>query len=657
MDKSLVKLEVDFEDMDYAIDSSSQHGVSLLRNSQSLYTPRDLDLDEHIADNEEDGYDPPEANRFALDKAKSLSFETSIIEGKKNQGKDSGTDYLIPYHNHRLRGILEELSSQHRWKECAGVLSALLKGMVHDIYFFRHQFKYWAAMETLRQIDSNQGNERKFNHLFELLWKKQPDPKHAINKKLRPSIQLEKVLYFISQGRLDDASLNSKEFLKEEQFRDDPVANMVYGLIVYQKWFDAISKRLHLKEHDMIPLTEDMEMDSLDAISKSYQSVQNSHPNISGEEKLFITLDSDSSIGNGKEIPKLPGHHSSKKQCCRGPLHGTSKKIYVQGFNEETDEDVSSHDLGGVSGRITVLCSTDLDRILFPIRLPATHEKMEYMIPMEVDEAKVYHEALKHFEVALSSSPPLLAALVPYLQLLLANGQVKETLKKIENLCQDSNHLLLFSLRARLAESLTPKQPTLLGRCYEELLSKNPASDQSIKCLVKLHKKGSYQTDSLVECIALHLDAAHGHAYIWRELASCFQEIQAEWQAKHENDDRLSTEQGNYSDIKYGRLTFSNQLPRMFCNSQLRSNWMLRCKWWAGRHFSKDRIHLEQQEAGNWELVTFKAACATHILGPKFGYVKDIYAALESMEETNMLSLLKPHIHCSLRLKKHLYKR
>ena len=45
-------------------------------------------------------------------------------------------------------------------------------------------------------------------------------------------------------------------------------------------------------------------------------------------------------------------------------------------------------------------------------------------------------------------------------------------------------------------------------------------------------------------------------------------------------------------------VTSTNQLPNMFQNPESRSSWKLRCKWWARRHFSRERIYLEQQENG-----------------------------------------------------------
>jgi hypothetical protein len=80
------------------------------------------------------------ARRLALQKARSLAFGSFNINGMY---KDSATYTLTIYHNYRLRGILAELLSQHRWKESAGVLNVLLKASVKDKYFFRHQYKYW----------------------------------------------------------------------------------------------------------------------------------------------------------------------------------------------------------------------------------------------------------------------------------------------------------------------------------------------------------------------------------------------------------------------------------------------------------------------------------------------------------------------------------
>ena len=68
-----------------------------------------------------------------------------------------------------------------------------------------------------------------------------------------------------------------------------------------------------------------------------------------------------------------------------------------------------------------------------------------------------------------------------------------------------------------------------------------------------------------------------------------------------------------------------------------------------------ERIYLEQQENGDWEHITFKAACACHMLGPKFGYVSDIVCGLQRVEKKNMLSVLKTHTQCSLRLHEHLW--
>jgi hypothetical protein len=424
----------------------------------------------------------------------------------------------------------------------------------------------------------------------------------------------------------------------------------------------------------------------------SYGPAANSPPfpsRESSKKENLTRLDSDSSIGNEKEFSKGSGYNFSRKQCSRGPVYNTHeqhvegavydthehhvegavydtrehpvegavydiREHHVEEFNKDREE-CSSGDEGDISEAMTVGCSSGLDRRLFPVQLPRTPENKRYIIPSEKSNVRELRlDALKHFRVALSSSPPLIAALLPYLQLLLSTGRVKEAWKMVEAFCRNSNHFLPFSLRARLAESLSSKQSHLLQRCYEEVLCKNPASGRSIKGLVKLHKKGDYQTESLLEYIALHLDATYGCTYIWRELASCFLKMQANCQSEYEMD-RMSTQQnGNHSDAQYKIFTSANQLPNMFQKSESRSTWKLRCRWWARRHFSRERIYLEQQKNGDWEHLTFKAACACHILGPKFGYVSDIFRALQRVEKKNMLSVLKSHIQCSLRLHEHL---
>eukprot|EP01018_Ginkgo_biloba_P031256 Gb_18239 [translate_table: standard] len=593
-----------------------------------------------------------DASKLYLQKGRSLAFGYSIYKGTKGQGKDSGTDLLIPYHNYRLRCVLAELISQHRWKESTGVLSVLLTGSVRDNYFFRHQCKYWAAMEVLRQVEGVQGNAMRFKRIYGLLKNKQPAPKRSINKKLRPAVQLEMALHLISQGDHQGALDATKLLMQESQFRDDPVANMVQGLILHQHWYNSVVEELQLTQHGFNTPSQGMEVDSLDDSSESSESVEDLHPHVpreSNKNEDLMMLDSDSSIGNAKEFPKDSGDYSLRKRHngCSG--QGTLKHR-VRGFYEVSDEEVSSSHEGGISQAMAVRCSSDLDRGLFPIQLPRTHEHVKYIIPMQRKNTRDFRlDALKYFQIAISSSPPIFAALLPFLQLLLANGQVKKAWKELEKFCRNSNHLLPFSLRARLAESLSPKNSLLLARCYEEILQKNPASGHSIKRLVKLHKKGDYETESLVEYIGLHLDATYGSANIWSELASCFLKIQAECQLEHEKD-RISTEHDmNNSDAGHEYFTLANQFPRMFLKSEIRSTWKLRCRWWASRHFSN-----KQQEIGDRKHITFKAACACHILGPKFGYVHEIYVLLEKEEEDNMLSILKSHIQHSLRLREHL---
>ncbi|KAE8688457.1 S-locus lectin protein kinase family protein [Hibiscus syriacus] len=95
-----------------------------------------------------------------------------------------------------------------------------------------------------------------------------------------------------------------------------------------------------------------------------------------------------------------------------------------------------------------------------------------------------YNDAVKYLWLALQCEPPLSAALLPLVQLLLIGGQVNEALS-------------------------------------EEIL-KDPTCCHSLGRLVIMHQNGYYSLDSLVEMIALRVEATFPESDTWREFASCF---------------------------------------------------------------------------------------------------------------------------------------
>lgn len=92
---------------------------------------------------------------------------------------------------------------------------------------------------------------------------------------------------------------------------------------------------------------------------------------------------------------------------------------------------------------------------------------------------------------------------------------------------------------------------------------------------------GNYGAESLLEMIALHLDATTGDQNIWRELASCFLKV------AHCEEDRLSVHLNGREDgqNQQSSVCYKN-IPKMFISGKTAKIWKLRYRWWMRRHFS-----------------------------------------------------------------------
>lgn len=103
---------------------------------------------------------------------------------------------------------------------------------------------------------------------------------------------------------------------------------------------------------------------------------------------------------------------------------------------------------------------------------------------------------------------------------------------------------------------------------------------------------GDYDTQSLVEMLALHLDASYGACDTWQELASCLLKL-----SQCEGDRESACDRGNDSDNR-GCLYNSNRVPELFTCGESGKSWRLRCRWWLNRHFH-DRILMSEIASGN----------------------------------------------------------
>ncbi|CAN0883887.1 hypothetical protein LINGRAHAP2_LOCUS14668 [Linum grandiflorum] len=257
-------------------------------------------------------------------------------------------------------------------------------------------------------------------------------------------------------------------------------------------------------------------------------------------------------------------------------------------------------------------------------------------------QSEEYNTAVMYLTRAASSTPPVLAALLPLVQLLLIRNDWKEALKVLDNFCSSSSASLPHRLKSRLLEQIYPDNGDLLWKCYEGTLKSDPTCKQSLAKLVRLNELGIYSSESLLEMIAMHLDAANGKGEnsAWRELASCFVRVCGQGQ----EEDRMSSESDGRS------VCYNNRIPNFLVNGG--ESWKVRCKWWKNLYFSKSRLASDIAE-GDLERLAYKAACASHLYGRTVRYAVQVYEHMEQDTDSDLTLFLKHHMRYSLALNHH----
>ncbi|GAU29662.1 hypothetical protein TSUD_53140 [Trifolium subterraneum] len=85
-----------------------------------------------------------------------------------------------------------------------------------------------------------------------------------------------------------------------------------------------------------------------------------------------------------------------------------------------------------------------------------------------------------------------------------------------ERRCMSMN--LMHPLRVALLEHFDRNNSLLLSSCYEDILKKDPTCRDSIAKLIRMHQIGEYSLESLLENIALHLDATDAEYNTWKRV-------------------------------------------------------------------------------------------------------------------------------------------
>ncbi|XP_060209301.1 uncharacterized protein LOC132636448 isoform X2 [Lycium barbarum] len=461
----------------------------------------------------------------------------------------------------------------------------------------------------------------------------------------RFAVQLEFILFCLRSGNTQDAHQGALYLMQERGFESDPVSNLLVGLTFYQLWYSTIPKELHLQELDK----SDSPVQSETFEDRLFMSILNSegHDAVEGEEANSpFHCDSNTSIRNDKEILGIDVSQQREVPMVvddNVPGETQNYNFQPQDFYvnsaERSDHEGSSMDLSGDVPYHSIFYNRGLPLWLLPLQLPSSNENLEDDLNMHRTlRNDHYKSAIKYLRHALYSSPPVLEAFHPLIQMLLLGDQVKEALDEVEKNSPYSNTSFQLRLKATILEHFDSGNYVKLAAIFEENLEKDPTCSHSLGRLIRLHRSaGEYSTEKLVEMIALHLDATHAKCDTWKELACCFLKLsQCE-------EDCMSV-CSNGEDSKKQKFTNRiSQIPRIFSDYESSKSWRFRCKWWLTRHFSQN-ILTSDIASGDWELLTYKAAAACYLYGREFIYVVKVRECLEEEPNNkNMSSILQMH--------------
>ncbi|KAG4383148.1 hypothetical protein GLYMA_13G009900v4 [Glycine max] len=291
-------------------------------------------------------------------------------------------------------------------------------------------------------------------------------------------------------------------------------------------------------------------------------------------------------------------------------------------FQSERYNSVESHMADSQSRRDSdaSVMNGGLDLWLLPLRFSDEHSFEDFVYSQRNQPNHHYKNAVKYLQLALRSEPSASAALLPLIQLLLMGGHVDEALNMLEKQCCNSASVLPIRARAALLEHFDGNNSLLLRSCFEDMLKKDPTCSDALAKLIKMHQNGDYSLESLLEMIALHLDATDAEYNTWRVFSSCFLRLSS-YEDEHKQHCAL------------------NKTPKLFTDGISGKSWRLRCRWWLTRHFSNRKLESEI-EAGDLQLLTYKAACASYMYGWEYSYVTKAYSHLEKENGNELLLFL-----------------
>ncbi|XP_038881523.1 uncharacterized protein LOC120073019 isoform X2 [Benincasa hispida] len=497
-------------------------------------------------------------------------------------------------------------------------------------------------MELLKHIEGDCMRPDRIRHIYDIWMKKNGPLKHWPIED-RFMVQLEYILFCLEEGKTEDAHQETLSLMQMPESVNDPMSNMIIGLTFRQLWFSTIPEEIQWR--DSLQFHSPIQLDRM-ILNSDKCSVSNSHG-----DGASCRSNTETSIMNDKVINvDSEGHNEASLDVDHNiKMENHPQNFVAQDFcvrSAEKDENEASFlDNGGYQHYVSIFSALEgLDPILLPLHLPSSIESWENAISLCGEFLNDYYkDAVKHLDLALNSNPPILVALLPLIQLLLIGGQIDKVLDEMEKFCRDSNGALPFRLRAALVEHFDRSNNVLLSTCYEQILKKDPTCCHSLGKLVHMHRNGSYDLESLLEMIAVHLDGTYPEYDTWRELAMCFLKLH------QSEEDRVSTacSIGNGGPKPMSSLNFNSNIKLLTVKNS-RNTWRLRCRWWLTCHFGHKIT--SETSVGNLELLTYKAACACHLYGSSFKYAVEVYNLLDKQNDKDLFLFLKRHMKNSFGL-------
>lgn len=543
----------------------------------------------------------------------------------------------------RLCCLLRKLVRQHNWTELGGVLSMFLKGTCKDKSSTNNRLKYSVSMELLKHMKSDHINPNRIKNIYDVWMRKNGSMKDWPLED-RFVVHLDFILFCLAQGDAEEAHQAAQCLKQECELGIDPVSNVVMGLIFYELWYSTIPKEMQWRDSNQFysPQHSDMLGSRF-----SYPDRNSEWYNANDTFKAGIPFrcDSESSVNDNQLSSDADiDQHREVSMEREDPMQNFQPQDFTMDCDENTINETSfSNHSDHIQYASNLFALRGLDTWLLPLQLPHPTENCEDFFDLHGKMLNDYYtNAVKYFQLALHATPPLLVALLPLIQLLLIGGQVDKALHELEKLCCNSSSALSTRLRASIFERFDHNNSVMVSACFEDSLKKDPTCCHSLAKLVRMHQSGDYGLEALFEMIALHLDATYAEHNIWREFALCFLKL-----SQYEEDRMSVCLNKNEDGQEQPDSIHFTKTPKIFTEGNSGKSWRLRCRWWLTRHFSSN-VLVSEIAAGDLQLLTYKAACASHMYGREFNYVAEAYNCLEKENDRDLFLFLQTNMHNSI---------